>query len=111
MTYADPPIGQTAEPRAVVERAVTPSPYATMPGQQLSPEQMAEADLFFAQLEEEAEFESWKYMCVRVPAHLQEYFLESHPNPSAAPPPPEADATRGDASPLPGYQRDPALAR
>jgi hypothetical protein len=67
--------------------AVAPSPYAAAP---LTPEQTAEADLFFAELEKESEYEAWKYMCVRVPSNLQEYFLESHPDPSAAPAEPAA---------------------
>jgi hypothetical protein len=74
---------------------VTPSPYATMPGQELTDDQKTEADLFFDKLEAEAEFEGWKYMSVRVPAHLQAYFLETHPNPAAPPaePPPVESPT------------------
>jgi hypothetical protein len=75
-----------------------PSPYATTP---LSDAQKAEADLFFAELEKEAEYEGWKYMSVRVPAHLQEYFLESHPNPNAPPAEPVTETAPPPAYPQP----------
>ena len=51
----------------------------------LSDDQKAEADLVFAQLEKEADYEGWKYMSSRVPAAFQEYFLASHPNPMTPP--------------------------
>lgn len=111
MTFVqDPPVGQTALPRARMPTnqgsAVAPSPYAGVQGMALTPEQTAEADVYIAQLEEEGEYEKWKYMSARIPAHIQEYFLSTHPDPSAEPPPPEGDAQaqRGDQSALPGYQ-------
>ena len=80
--------------QATNQSSVAPSPYAMLPGQTaLTPEQMAEADLYFAQLAEEAVYEEWKYQSARVPAHLQEYWLTTHPeSTAAAAPPPEGDA-------------------
>lgn len=52
---------------------------------ELSVEAKAEADVLFAQLETESEYEAWKYMATRVPSALQGYFLASHPDPHAAP--------------------------
>lgn len=126
MTFVqDPPIGQTAK-RVVARQAVNqnptpaPSPYYFMTPsvdqRTLTPEQIVEADAYFAQLEAEGAYEGWKYMQAHVPAHMQEYFLQTHPDPSIPPEAPivEDALARGDQSALPGYQGaayDPRLPR